>query len=318
MDLSLSLYQKLYLIRSVEQYIVKHYPENEMKCPMHMSMGQEAISVGVCHALKTKDQVFGTYRSHAAFLAKTADIDSFFGEIYGRITGTAQGKSGSMHVAIPEKGYMGSSGIVGTCIPLAVGTAFANKYKKNGQIVCVFFGDGALDTGVFWESLNVAGLMKLPVLFVVEDNGYAVNTPVCARQSFKDITDIASKFECNTWKANTSDVEDIYKIARDAVKTIEITGKPSLLHLKCYRYLEHVGIGTDFNNGRSKEEFEEWYKRDCITLQRNRLLNTCYTEGDIRYVEDAIEYEIEKSAKRARDAPQPEVSDIYRGVFYDN
>ena len=317
MDLSLSLYRKLYLIRGVEQYIVKHYPENEMKCPMHMSMGQEAISVGVCHALQPEDQVFGTYRSHAAFLAKTGDVDSFFGEIYGRVTGTTQGKGGSMHVAIPEKGYIGSSGVVGTCIPLAVGAAFANKYKKNGQIVCVFFGDGALDTGVFWESLNVACLMNLPVLFIVEDNGYAVNTPVCMRQAFKDITDIASKFECNTWKANTTDVESIYRIARDAVKTIEITGKPSLLHLKCYRYLEHVGISTDFDS-RSKEEFEEWYKRDCVTLQRNKLLSFGYTEANIQEVEALTDKQIESSVKRARDTSQPKAGDIYRGVFYDN
>ena len=316
-ELSLDLYKKLFLVRRAEQYIIKHYPENEMKCPMHMSMGQEAISVGVCHALKPKDQVFATYRSHAAFLAKTGDTNMFFGELYGRTTGTAQGKSGSMHLAAPGKGYMTSSGVVGSCIPPAVGAAFANKYLQNNQISCVFFGDGALDEGVFWESLNVACVMELPVLFVAEDNGYAVNTPIHARQGFKDIVDVASKFRCNTWKENSTDVEAIYRLTLNSIKWIKITGKPSLLHLKCYRYLEHVGIYEDFNEGyRTRSEYLEWYKRDCLLLQRNRLLSIGYIETDIEGVERLIDGQIKNSIKQAREAPHPE--QLYRGVFYEN
>jgi len=317
-ELSLDLYKKLFLSRRAEEYIVKHYPENEMKCPMHMSLGQEAISVGVCHALKLKDKVFASYRSHSAFLAKTEDTDAFFAELYGRTTGTAQGKSGSMHLADPSKGYVVSSGIVGTCVPLAVGAAFANKYMQNNQVACVFFGDGALDTGVFWESLNVACLMKLPVLFVVEDNGYAVNTPIRLRQSFKDIADVASKFECNTWKENTTDVEIIYRLAVDSIESIKTTEKPSLLHFKCYRYLEHVGIYEDFNAGyRPKSEYLEWYKRDCLILQRNRLLSIGYTEADIEKAERLVDKQIKNSIKQAREAPYPEREELYWGVFYE-
>lgn len=316
-ELSLDLYKKLFLVRRAEQYIVKHYPENEMKCPMHMSMGQEAISVGVCHALKPKDQVFATYRSHAAFLAKTGDTNMFFAELYGRTTGTAQGKSGSMHLAAPDKGYMTSSGIVGTCIPPAVGAAFANKYMQNNQIACVFFGDGALDEGVFWECLNVACVMKLPVLFVAEDNGYAVNTPVHVRQAFKDIVDVASKFGCHTGKEYSTDVEVICKLTLKAIELIKATEKPSLLHLKCYRYLEHVGIYEDFNLGyRTRSEYLEWYKRDCLLLQRNRLLSIGYAETDIDEVERLIDDQIKNSIKQAREAPHPE--ELYRGVFYEN
>ena len=318
-ELSLDLYKKLFLVRRAEQYIIKHYPENEMKCPMHMSMGQEAISVGVCHALKPEDQVFATYRSHAAFLAKTGDTDMFFAELYGRTTGTAQGKSGSMHLAAPDKGYMGSSGVVGSCIPLAVGAAFANKYVQNNQIACVFFGDGALDAGVFWESLNVACVMELPVLFVAEDNGYAVNTPIHARQAFKDIVDVAGKLECNTWTENSTDVEAIHRLTLNSIESTKITSKPSLLHLKCYRYLEHVGIYEDFDVGyRARSEYLEWYKRDCLLLQRKRLLSTGYTETDIEGVERLIDRQIENSVKQAREAPYPEPEELYRGVFYDN
>lgn len=319
MELSLDLYKKLFLVRRAEEYIVQHYPENEMKCPMHMSMGQEAVSVGVCHALNPKDQVFASYRSHAAFLAKTDDVDMFFAELYGKTTGTAQGKDGSMHLAAPNKAYISSSGIVGTCIPPAVGAAFANKFLQNNQVACVFLGDGALDTGVFWESLNVACLMKLPVLFVVEDNGYAVNTPVHSRQSFTDIVDIARKFGCNAWSENTTDVEQIYWLAVDAMLAINATSKPSLLYLKCCRYLEHVGINEDFNMGyRTRSEYLEWLQRDCLVMQRNRLLSIGYTETDIAEVERLIDEQIKNSIKQAREAPYPEPKELRRGVFYDN
>jgi len=288
-----------------------------MKCPMHMSMGQEAISVGVCHALKPEDQVFASYRSHAAFLAKTEDTDAFFAELYGRITGTAQGKDGSMHLVAPNKGYMSSSGIVASSIPLAVGAAFAMKYKQNNNIACVFLGDGALDAGVFWESLNVACLMKLPVLFVVEDNGYAVNTPVHARQSFREVADVASEFGCYTWTENSTDVETIYRLALNAINSILARKKPSLLHLRCYRYLEHVGITQDFNMGyRSKNEFLQWFKRDCLVRQRNRLLMMNCTETEIQDLEKLIDEQIQTSIKKAREAPFPEPEDLYRGVFY--
>jgi TPP-dependent pyruvate/acetoin dehydrogenase alpha subunit len=282
-------------------------------------MGQEAISVGVCHTLKPEDQVFATYRNHAAFLAKTEDTDMFFAELYGRTTGTAQGKSGSMHLAVPNKGYMSSSGIVGSCIPLAVGAAFANKYVRNNHVACVFLGDGALDAGVFWESFNVACVMRLPVLFVVEDNGYAVNTPVHARQGFKGITDVMNKFECYLVEETTTDVEVIYRFTLNSIESIKATEKPSLLHLKCYRYLEHVGINEDFHAGyRPRSEYLEWYKRDCLVLQRNRLLSIGYAETDIEEVERLIDEQIKNSVARATEAPFPEPEELYRGVFYDN
>jgi TPP-dependent pyruvate/acetoin dehydrogenase alpha subunit len=308
--LSLDLYETLFLIRRVEQYIVKRYSENEMKCPMHMSMGQEAISVGVCYALQPSDQVFASYRNHAAFLARTKDTDRFFAEIYGRITGTAQGKSGSMHLLAIDKGFMGSSGIVGSCIPLAVGAAFANKYKQNNQIACTFFGDGALDEGVFWESLNVAGVMKLPVLFVVEDNGLAVDTPTCQRQAFKDLTSITRKFDCNSWYKDTTNVEVIYAMADRAVDTIIKTEKPSLLHFKCDRFLEHVGIhiqpGIPVGD-------------DCVVQQREELLRLDFSESDIVAIEKRIDAQILESIAKARKAPLPDGDEeLYRGVFFED
>ena len=317
-ELSFDLYKKLYMARRAEEFIIKHYPEDEMKTPMHMSMGQEAISVGVCHALGLEDQVLTSYRSHAAFLARTEDLDRFFAELYGRESGTAQGKAGSMHLAAPDKGHLCSSGIVASCIPVAVGVAFANKRKRNGQISCAFFGDGALDEGAFWESLNVASLMKLPVLFVCEDNGFAVHTPTHMRQGYKSITDIVSRFECNVFQEDTTDVEIIYRLALDAIKSIRTTNKPAFVYLKCYRYLEHVGIYEDFDAGyRSKTEFNEWYKQDCLALQRKRLVAVGYAEPDILCAERLIDERIKSAIKRAREAPFPKPEELHRGVFHE-
>lgn len=317
-ELSFDLYKKLYLMRRSEEFIIRYYPENEMKTPMHMSMGQEAISAGVCHALGLENQIFATYRSHAAFLAKTEDTNGFFAELYGKETGTAQGKAGSMHLAAPDKGHMSSSAIVASCIPVAVGAAFANKQKKNGRISCVFFGDGALDEGVFWESLNVASIMKLPVLFVCEDNGLAVHTTTHMRQGYKSITDIVCQFHCSVFQVDTTDVEIIYRIALNAIESIRTLGRSAFLHFKCYRYLEHVGIYEDFNVGyRSKTEFDEQYKRDCLILQRNRLIDVGYTEGDILHAERLIDERIDNSIREAREAPFPKPEALYRGVFHE-
>lgn len=317
-ELSLDLYKKICLIRKAEEFIIKHYPEDEMKTPMHMSMGQEAIAVGVCHALRPEDQIFASYRSHAAFLAKTEDTDRFFAELYGRESGTAKGKAGSMHLAAAEKGHMYSSAIVASCIPVAVGAAFANKQKKNGRVSCVFFGDGALDEGAFWESLNAACAMKVPVLFICEDNGLAVHTPGHIRQGYKSIVDIVSNFACTIWSKDTTDVEIIYRLAQEAIASIRKTGKPAFLYLKCYRYLEHVGICEDFSAGyRSKSEWDEWFKRDSFGLQRKRLVENGCSEDTVGKVERQIERQIENSIKRAKEAPFPKPEELYRGVFHE-
>src|SRR3989344_4925634 len=150
--LNIELYKKLSRIRRAEEAISAHYMEDEMKTPMHMSMGGEAISVGVCSAIGDRGAVYCTYRSHAVYLAMTDETDAFFGELYGRVTGVAKGKSGSMHLSAPESGFLGASAIVGSTIPLAVGSAFASHMLGTKKIAAVFFGDGAIDEGVFWES----------------------------------------------------------------------------------------------------------------------------------------------------------------------
>ncbi len=315
-QLNLELYKKLYLIRRSEEKIIEHYHEDEMKTPMHMSMGEEAIAVGVCHALKKQDQIFGTYRSHAIFLAKTEDVDNFFAEMYGKATSTLKGKGGSMHLCLPDYGFMGTSAIVGSSISVAVGAAFANKRAGNGKVTAVFFGDGATDEGAFWESLNVACLMKIPILFICEDNGLAVHTHISQRHGFKSIPEVVSKFNCHVFEDKTTDVEAIYKLTSKAISLIKKTQIPCFLYFKYYRYLEHVGINRDFDAGyRSEDEFKKWFKVDPVKLQRNKLIKSGFKEAKIAQVENLINAEVCQAVIKAKKAPFAEKCELYEGLF---
>jgi pyruvate dehydrogenase E1 component alpha subunit len=314
-SLDIGLYKKLYLIRRCEEFIVKDYHKDEMKTPMHMSMGGEAIAVGVCEALKEDDQVFGTYRSHGIFLAKTEDTDDFFAEMFGRASSLLKGKGGSMHLSAPAFGFMGTSAIVGSAIPLAVGAAFAHVYNKNGKVAAVFLGDGAIDEGVFWESLNVACLMKLPVLFVCEDNGYAVHSPASARHGYTSIAAIARQFNCIVLEDSTTDVRKIFDLAAGALKEMTEKTSPCFLHLSYYRYLEHVGVNEDFDSGyRSRKEFEGWKEKDPVAIQRKNLLHLGCSPEELLEIERQVDAKIAASIDKARKAPFPGKEVLYEEV----
>ena len=314
-NLHLELYRTMYLIRAAELLIQKHYREDEMKTPMHMSMGQEAIAAGVCCALKPQDQVLGTYRSHGLYLAKTKESDRFFAEMYGKATGPCGGKAGSMHLFAPESGLICTSAIVASHIPVAIGAAFANQVSGNGRVVAVFFGDGAIDEGAFWESLNLACLKRLPILFVCEDNGYAVHTPAHERHGYKDIGAIVAQFDCNVFSSDSTEVHVIYELTQDALKTMAENDRPCLLHLKYYRYLEHVGVHEDFKAGyRSQREFEAWRAVDPLALQRTHLVSMV-CEDAICALEEELDEQVRCSQEKAQAAPLPELSALCEGVF---
>jgi pyruvate dehydrogenase E1 component alpha subunit len=314
--LNVQLYRKLYLIRRSEEQIIAQYFEDQMKTPMHMSMGAEAIAVGICQALSPSDQVFGTYRSHALFLAKTEDTDDFFAEIFGKQSSSLKGKGGSMHLCSPDYGFMGTSAIVASIIPVAVGAAFANKRATNNKIVAVFFGDGAVEEGVFWESLNLACLMKLPILFVCEDNGLAVHTAKSQRRGYESIIEVVSNYNCLCYEEKTTDVEVVHKLASKAIDRVKRQMRPCFLRLRYFRYLEHVGVNQDFDAMyRSKEEFRHWFKVDPVALQRKKLLNSGLAEEEITSIEARINSQIEGSIAKAQKADFSGVSELYKGVF---
>lgn len=316
---SQDLYEALFFTRRCEEYIIKHYNEDQMRTPMHMSLGQEFIPVGICRALDGTADVFASYRSHAAFLAQTLNSDLFFGELYGRTTGTADGKGGSMHLSAPDLGHLMSSGIVGSTIPVAVGTAFANRQLKTGRQAVVFFGDGAVDEGGFWESLNAASVFNLPVFFVCEDNGWAVHTPPGAHQGFSSMREVAELFDCHFFEDDSNDVENIYAITRDAVEKTAERSRPVLMHINCCRYLEHVGISEDWEFGyRPIAERETWLEKDSLKVQRERLLSSGVTVEVVGAVEDAIDARIRQSIERAAAAPIPEAPRLFEGVFHED
>jgi TPP-dependent pyruvate/acetoin dehydrogenase alpha subunit len=314
-SLHLELYRTMYLIRAAELLIQKHYAEDEMKTPMHMSMGQEAIAAGICHALKPQDQVLGSYRSHGLYLAKTQESDRFFAEMYGKASGPCGGKAGSMHLLAPESGLICTSAIVASHIPVGIGAAFANKVADDDRVVAVFFGDGALDEGAFWESFNMACLKRLPILLVCEDNGYAVHTPAGNRHGYRDIRAIASQFECNVFASDSTDVHVIYELTREALKVMADNRRPCFLHLKYYRYLEHVGVNEDFQAGyRPREEFEAWHAVDPLRVHRARLASMV-PEEHIRDLEIAVDCQVQRSKEKAQAGPFPKLSVLCEGVF---
>ena len=316
-NLNLELYKKLYLVRKSEEAIIANYKDNEMRAPMHMSLGAEAIAVGVCHALGSKAQAFITYRSHAVYLAKSENTNDFFAELYGKETAPAKGKAGSMHLCDPGSGIMSASGIVASTIPVAVGAAFASREKGNGNFVAAFFGDAAVEEGVFWESVNVASLMKLPIIFVCEDNGLSVHTAPEERRGYASLTEIVSKFNCHVLQEETTDVEVIHALTRKAMHLFEETTMPVFLQLKYYRYLEHVGVHDDFYVGyRPKEAFEKWLKEkgDPLDVQKKKLL-AGMNETEIMKVERIIDQKIQHSLELAKKAPFAPKDELYRGVF---
>lgn len=315
-SVNIDLYQTMYLIRKSEKTIQNYYAEDQMKTPMHMSMGEEAIVSGVVAALNPDDQVLGTYRSHALYLAKTGETDQFFAEMYGKETGMAQGKSGSMHLSAPEKGLLCCSAIVASSIPIALGAAFANQYQKNKKRVAVFFGDGATDEGVFWETLNFAGLKKLPILFICEDNDFAVHTARQQRQAFASLPEIVEKFGYNVFEEKSTDPEVIYSTTQKALAAMEANGNPCFLRLHYYRYLEHVGINEDFHDAyRPLDEYQRWLEMDPVEMQRKKLLENGVSLQQIEDIEQDVDIQIKQSIAFAENSAFSDISDLYRGIF---
>jgi len=249
------------------------------------------------------------------YLAKTKETDSFFAEMYGKQTKVAKGKAGSMHLVAPEMGFLGASAIVASNIPVAVGVAFANKYQGNNKTTVLYFGDGAIDEGAFWESLNVACLHKLRLLFVCEDNQYAVHTPAYNRHGYKSVSDIVNVFDCNVTTSESTDVEEIYDLTTDLLGKMNSNKKPGFMHLKYYRYLEHVGIFEDFKaDYRPKEEYDKWKQKDPVLLQRDKLIKAGCAK-DVVILETEIREKVQQSIAQAKKDPFPENHVCHEDVY---
>ena len=301
------LYEKMLLIRECENRIRREYAGDAMKTPVHLGVGGEAIQAGVLAAAGGGGvKVFGTYRNHGIYLALSADTDGFFGELYGKVTGCAGGKAGSMHLTCPEKGLILTSAVVGTTLPVAVGAAFAHAYQNRNDLVIAFFGDGAVEEGAFWESLNFACLQRLKILFVCEDNGLAIHTPTQERQGFKSIPEAARAFRCEQASAAGHQVESIYAVAADLLQRMESSKMPGFLYAPYYRFMEHVGIQEDYHfNYRTRPDEQTLRNLDPLEHFKSLMPAAGLTPAQLEKIAARVQAKIEASVQKAKDAPLP-------------
>ncbi len=315
-DNNLEIYRKLTLIRQCQEAIITEYPSDQIKTPVHLGIGQEAISVGITHNLPPNTKVFGPMRTHGLYLSLTSDdptyLAAFFAELYGKSTGVSGGRGGSMHLTAPDHGLIATAGIVGATVSLAVGAALANKIKGNDDLVVCAFGDSVIEQGEFWESLNFACVHNLRIIFVCEDNGLAANTGKEVRHGFGHITSIVNKFDCFVSYAwDGSDVQHVIEEMRKAMD-FSMDSRPSFLHFDYTRFLEHVGPNTDWHVGYRKEPNVGC---DPVTKYEQYLGTQGYTLGDVSGIQEDINDQIQSSITKAKAAPFPDPSTLTTGVF---
>ncbi|HEX2240672.1 MAG TPA: thiamine pyrophosphate-dependent dehydrogenase E1 component subunit alpha [Actinomycetota bacterium] len=305
----LGLYRVMQLIRRAEEVIADLLEAGEIKCPTHLYIGQEAVAAGVCAALRADDIVFGTHRSHGHYLAKGGDLDGMMAELLGKETGCARGRGGSMHLVAPEVGILGTSPIVAGSLPLAVGTAWASLLRGDGKVSAVFFGDGAVEEGVYHECLNFASLKKLPVVFVCENNFYSSHLILSERQPVDNIHETAGVHDLPGFRIDGNDVVQVFDTAKEAVDRARAGLGPTLIEARTYRWRGHVGPNWDLDKDiRTEQEVRSWMEKDPIKRARESLLGSGVSETDLRQIDYEIEDEITRSVEFARSSPYPDAT----------
>lgn len=309
-ELKRELLRGVMRIRAVEMEIVKHYGKQQMRCPVHLCVGQEAVSVGACKALRSDDLVYATHRSHGPYLAKGGDLRAMLAELHGRASGCCGGRGGSMHLMWPPTGIMTSLAIVSQSIPVAAGSAFAIQMKGGHQVVMAIFGDAATEEGNFYETLNFSAIKKLPIVFVCENNGLATNTPLDVRRpAGVKLTEIARSLGIHAEHyEDGNDALTVYKMVREGVDRARACEGPTFFEFDTYRMLEHCGPFDDHEQGIRPVEHSKYWQNRC---PMRRLADSLRAEGIVRQEElDAWQQEFEKESMEAMayavDAPFPD------------
>ena len=297
------------IIRYFESSAKELYRAGGIKGALHLSIGQEAVPVGVCAALRDDDKVLSTHRSHGHYIGKTHDVDGAYAELLGKATGCSRGFGGSMHMFNHAKGFLGSNGIVGAGIPLALGAAFAQKYLKTDGIGATFFGDGAANQGTLHETLNLASLKKLPFLAICENNTVAATTLTCNSTANQDRTLLAAAYSIPAITADGNDVTAVYKAACTAVEHIRAGKGPFLLDLRTYRVEPHCGIIRDVRD----KSIRDYYVNEHDPL---KMLEAKYPKVFTAAKLDALEKEccaiVDNAQKKALEAPMPDLEQFKR------
>jgi len=301
--------RKMYLIRRFEEGAEDSYMRGLVHGTMHLSIGQEASAVGICMPLTDADQITSTHRGHGHCIAKGADVKRMFAEFFGKTTGYCKGRGGSMHIADVTKGNLGANGIVAGGIPIAVGAALSAKKMKTGKVVVSFFGDGANNEGAFHESLNMASIWKLPVIFVCENNGYGMSTSTARSTAVRDIADRAAAYAMPGVIVDGNNFSQVAEASHIAVERARRGEGPTLIESKTYRYRGHSK--SDRNRYRTREEIEDWMtNRDPISLFEKELLEFgVIDQAGIEAVRVTVEKEIADALEFARQSPMPDPAD---------
>lgn len=306
--------RKMYLIRKFEEGAEDCYTRGLIHGTMHLSIGQEASAVGSCMPLQPDDQITSTHRGHGHCVAKDADISRMFAEFFGKETGYCKGRGGSMHIADFEKGNLGANGIVAGGIPIAVGAALTSKQLKTGKVVICFFGDGANNEGAFHESLNMASIWKLPVVFVCENNKYGMSTSTERSTSVENISQRAAGYSMPGKTVDGNDISAVSEAIDEAVRHAREGNGPSLVENITYRWRGHSK--SDRNRYRTKEEISEWMDKDPIVRFAKVLTDhKIMTPEDIAAMEVDVDREIEEAIEFAKSSADPILSDVTRDVY---
>ncbi len=317
-DLS-SLFLEMLRIRVIERRISERYKEQEMRCPVHLSIGQEAVAVGVCAHLGKSDKAMSAHRSHGHYLAKGGNVRAMIAELYGRADGCCGGRGGSMHLIDRAAGFWGAVPIVGSTLPIALGLAFADMRRGGGETTAAFLGEGATEEGIFTETLNLACVLRVPMLFVCENNGYSVYTPLEPRRSPNfDFENYVRSHGSLFFSGDGNDVEDVHRVTGEALDAMRAnSGRPCVVEFATWRYYEHCGPAQDDHlNYRSEAEIKRWAKRDPLAIARARLTaadpkqGTEFDAAEARYFQ-----EIDAVIEAVRASARPSPATLQRGVF---
>lgn len=306
------LYFKLLRIRLVEEEIAKKYGEQKMRCPVHLSVGQEATPVGICESLSFDDVMFSTHRAHAHYLAKSGNLEALIGELYGRVTGCSRGQGGSMHLIDLKCGFMGATSIVGGTVPVGVGAAFGFKMKKANRISVVAIGDTVVEEGVFHESANFAALKKLPVIFMCENNGYSCYSPLKNRQPNRPLKDVAFAHGIPSYQIDGNNVFDVFNQTSSLISDVRNGSGPIFLEFATFRFLEHCGPNNDDAlEYRTSEEVDFWKTKDPILQAQQTLKQMNYWSDELDHqYRKSISHEIKVAFEHAVQAPYPSKEEL--------
>jgi len=309
-----TMYRKMLEIRRFEEKVWHLFGRNLIPGTLHLYIGEEAVAVGVCANLKIDDYITSTHRGHGHCIAKGADLKKTMAEILGKKTGYCKGKGGSMHVADAALGNLGATAVVGSAIPIAVGAALSCQLRGTKQVVACFFGDGASNNGTFHEALNMAAIWRLPVLFVCENNLYAMGTRISNVTAIENIADRASAYGMLGVIVDGNDVIEVYRAAKEAVDRARNGGGPTLIECKTYRHKGHSRF--DPAKYRPPDEVEEWMKKDPILRFKNTLIEEgVLTEKQADEIDRQITETVEEAAQFAVKSPYPQPEEALEDVF---